>query len=125
MLSPGMLHHVALVRTDFSEECSAANNSVSKNTDLGTISVTINRIRGAACAFLVTANVPSSLILVTLMMEALRSSEKSVLTRATPHNILEDGILQKIFVPISRLSFPFPQNNVYLSVVSVPRPSLG
>jgi hypothetical protein len=39
---------------------------------------------------LVTANVPSSPILVTLMMEALSSSETSVLTR---HNIPEDAIL--------------------------------
>jgi hypothetical protein len=42
---------------------------------------------------LVTANVPSSQIHLTLMMEALRSSETSVLTGATWHNIPEDEIL--------------------------------
>jgi hypothetical protein len=75
MLSSGMLDSVALIRTDVSEECSASIIRVTRIGELGTLTVTSNCF---------TANVvPSSLILVTLMMEALHSSETSVLTRAT------------------------------------------
>jgi hypothetical protein len=42
---------------------------------------------------LVTANVPRSLILFALMMEATRSYETSALSRATRRHIPEDGIL--------------------------------
>jgi hypothetical protein len=45
------------------------------------------------CRLLVRANVPSSPILVTLMKEALSSSETSALTRGTRRKSTEDAIL--------------------------------
>jgi hypothetical protein len=46
-------------------------------------------------SIIVTAKVvPIFLILFTLTMEAINSSNTSVLTRATQHQISEDGILQ-------------------------------
>jgi hypothetical protein len=84
MASYGVLRHVALVRTDVSEELSASFIRVTRIGELGTmLAVTSNRR-----LLLVTASVvPSSPIFVTLMKEALSSSETSVLTRATWRNI--------------------------------------
>jgi hypothetical protein len=89
-----MLRHVFLVRTDVSEELIASTIRVRRIGKLETLAVTSNRSM-LRLQLLVTANlVSSSLILLTLIMEATRSSETSVLW----HNIAGDGIfLSKLF----------------------------
>jgi hypothetical protein len=77
-----MLLRVSLLRTDVSEERCA---SIIKETRIDERSV--RRL------LVITNVVPSSLILVTLMMERPRSSETSVLTRATRRNFTEYDIL--------------------------------
>jgi hypothetical protein len=92
-----MLRRMGLVRSDVSEERIASIIRVTRIVELGTtLAITSNPStlrRNTTLRFSVTANVvPNSSIHVTLMY-AIRSSETSVLTRATWRNILEDVVL--------------------------------
>jgi hypothetical protein len=80
MASSGMLRHVALVRTDVPEEITASI-------------IRVTRVSAQRACVASYGYVSSSLILVTLMMEALSSSETSVLTRAPQRNIPKDAFL--------------------------------
>jgi hypothetical protein len=80
-----MLGCVAVVRTDVSEERIASIIRVTR------IYVVFLR---SVLRLLVNANVVSSShILVTLMIEALRSFETSVVRRSTRRNVQEEGII--------------------------------
>jgi hypothetical protein len=107
-----MLYRVVLVRTDVSEERNDSIIRVTRTGEVGiTLAVTINqrllqrntkKYYSIASQYVSVANVVlSSPILVTLMMEALLSSETSVLTRATQHTIQGDGILLNFCVSVA------------------------
>jgi hypothetical protein len=85
---------VALPRTDVSEERIASIMRVTRIGELRT-ALAVNSNRMKTGRNIVNA-VPSSPILVTLMTEAIRSSETSVLIIATPNDIPEDGILYSL-----------------------------
>jgi hypothetical protein len=91
---------MALLRTKVSDELNASIDRVKSqrarnNGSRNNRSTHIVLLR-SLLHLLVSANVfPSSLIIDTLMMKAIRSSETSVVIRALWRNIPEDGILHR------------------------------
>jgi hypothetical protein len=81
-----MLHRVALVRTDVSEDLSASFIRMTRISALRTtLAVSSNRRTLRRNLLVIASVVTSSPILVTVMKEPLRSPETSVLTE--PHGV--------------------------------------
>jgi hypothetical protein len=104
MPSSEMLRHVALIRTDFSDEHSTSIIRVTRIGELGTtLEITGNRRTMRRYMLRCVSLAVSTPILVTLMMGALRFSETSLLTRDTRRNIPEDGILHYYYLIITAI----------------------
>jgi hypothetical protein len=89
-----MLYRVNLVRTDVSEERIASIMRMERISEPGTTSAVSSNWLRSVLHLLVTANVvPSSPLLVALIMDAISPSETSVLTRTTWRNIPDGGNL--------------------------------
>jgi hypothetical protein len=89
-----MLRRVALVRTEVLEKRRTSIIRVTRIGELGTM-LPVSILRSVH-RLLVKANVnPSSPILLSLMMEALCSSEASVFARVTWRNSPEDDIVHR------------------------------
>jgi hypothetical protein len=85
---------MALLIIDISGEPIASIIRVTTVDELGTtLGVTIVFLRSVLRLLVIANFVPSSPILATLIMETIRFSEISVLTKATRRHIPEDTIL--------------------------------